>query len=317
MICIPEWLKTFVQTNPGQKALAVLLAAVTFLAIRSATSDETTLEIPVEVRAEEGVAVLSQDPSTVVVTLRGSEEDIANLDRSKIKVVVMPRASDPDEPQETVPIGPGDVEGAPRVRAMDIRPDAVMLTFDRESSRRVAVARPRTIGSPYRGKVELTYEPTNVVIHGAHRGLKDIASLDTQPVDVEGRVQNFTRVVQVLPPPNIWVSAIVPAEVTVRVNIATRLVDRVWTNVAVLAILEPGAGLRASVQPAEVSVSLRGRAEIMDTITNAPFTVLVDCSRRRMDDTNRAPVIVHLPSGLDVAASTVPESVAVNLGPCQ
>ena len=314
---IREALKTFVRTNPGLKALALLLAVVSFYAIRSATSDEATLEVPVEVRVEKGVAVMSQDPLTVEVTLRGSQEDIANLDRQKIKVMVKPRASNPDEPEETVTIDPGSVEGAARVRVVDVRPTAVRLGFDREAARRVTVARPRVIGTPFRGRVEISYEPTNVVVHGSHRGLKEVTSVDTQPVDVEGRVQSFSRVVQVLPPPNTWVSAIVPPEVTVRVSIATRLVDRVWTNVPVLAIVQPGAMPRLAVDPAEVSVSLRGRLEVLDAITNTPFTVLADCTRMGGGTTNRAPVLVHLPSGLEVTATAVPEQVSVLAAPCE
>ncbi len=313
----PEWFVKFASKNPGLKALALLFALFSYFSIRAATSDEKTFDVPVEVRVEPGVAVMSQEPMAVEVTLRGSEEDLGRLERNKenLRVVVRPRASDPDEPEEVVRIGAGDIEGAPRVHPVAIRPDRVRVRFDRDAKRTVNVAKPKTRGTPLRGTVEIEFEPLQVEIHGSHRGLRDVESVDTEPVDVDGRVQSFTRRVKVLSPANIWVSRIEPPEVTVKVNIVTRSVDRVWTNVPVMAVLEPGAIKSVVFDPGSVSVAVKGRAETVEALTEKDLKVFVDCGGLQPGTTNIVTATAHLPPGVDIATTLTPEAVTVVVGP--
>jgi YbbR domain-containing protein len=301
----------FVRNDPGLKLLALGLAVISFFAIRGATSDEETLEVPVEVKVEKGVAVLAQDPLTVEVTLRGSREDINSLDPEELKVVVRPKSSDPDQPEEIIMITTGDLEGAARLRVREIRPNSVSVTFDREASKMVAVNKPEVVGKPFRGKVEVEYEPMYVVIHGSHRGLKETEHVDTEPVDVDGRVQSFTKRVRVLQPGNAWVSRIEPPEVTARVNIFTRIVDRVWTNVPVQALVLPGKRPAMRMVPEAVNVNVRGRAEIVEAMSNDWVKVVVDCMNLESGVTNRRPAETLLPPGLDVTATIVPASIGL------
>jgi YbbR domain-containing protein len=311
----PEWLTRIVGTNLALKALAFGLALITFHAVRSTTSYEASFEVPLAVEVEKGFAVMSQDPLTVEVTCRGSQEDLAGLKQEKVKVVVNARTDSPDEPERTLPVGTGDVRSAPRVRVIRVRPETVRLRFDREDSKVVAVSRPRVVGTPFRGKVELTYEPTNVTVYGSHRGLKEIASVDTQPVDVDGRAQSFSRVVGVLPPANTWVSSIAPPEVTVKVSISTRTIDRVWTNVPVLAILRSGRIRNVVFDPPAVTVTLRGREEVLSGLVLPPAAVLADCSAVDPSTSNRVAVAANLPPSIDVQATLSPDSVAVGPAP--
>lgn len=306
-----RWLRAFFRKNLGMKLIALVLGVLTFYAIRSATSDEETIEVPVEVRVEKGVAVMAQDPLTVNITVRGSQEDIDRLDRDELKVVVHPKATDPDQPEELLTIGPRNVEGATRVRIKEVTPSVVHLTFDREASKMVAVAEPQVVGKPFRGKVDVEYEPLYVVIHGSHRGLKEIERVDTAPIDVEDRVQSFTRRVKVLQPGNTWVSKIEPPEVTVRVDIVTRLVDRVWTNVPVLAVLGPGTAPYLTISPPTVSVNLRGRADVLDGLSNRQVRVFVNCANLEVGATNTRPTVAYLPPGVDVTVDVTPREVDV------
>ena len=112
-------------------------------------------------------------------------------------------------------------------------------------------------------------------------------------------------------PGNTWVSRIEPPEVTVRVNIVTKLVDRVWTNVPVLAILEPGSVPNLKIQPEAVTVNVRGRAEVMDGLSNNQVRVFVDCASLVAGETNSRPTIAYLPPGVDVTAKVIPDHVDI------
>ncbi len=305
-------LTTFFKHNAGLKVLAVVLALLSFYAIRGATSNERTLEVPVEARVEKGVAILSQIPMTVEVTFRGTEEDVERLDKENIKAVIHPKASDPDQPEEIIKILPGNIEGCPRVRVTTINPNSVLLSFDREQSKLVSVQKPATTGTPLRGKVEISYEPQFVMIYGSHRGLREVDSVDTEAVDVDGRVQSFNKRVKVLPPAGTWVSKIEPDEISVSVDLITRVVDRVWSNVPIMTVLAPGEPSSVDIAPRIVDVTLQARAEILDTLTTNDISVFVNCVGINQGITNRLTPVIHLPVGLDIKATAKPEQVAVS-----
>ncbi|MBL7114596.1 MAG: YbbR-like domain-containing protein [Kiritimatiellae bacterium] len=305
-------LTTFIKHNAGLKAMALVLAVLSFYAIRGATSNERTLEVPVEARVEKGVAILSQMPMTVEVTFRGTEEDVERLDKEELKAVIHPKASNPDQPEEIIKILPGDIEGSSRVRVTTINPNSVSLSFDRERSKLVAVRKPATTGTPLRGKVEISYEPQFVMIHGSQRGLREVDSVDTEAVDVDGRVQSFKKRVKILPPADTWVSKIEPDEVSVSVDLVTRVVDRVWSNVPVMTVLAPGKPSLVDISPRIVHVTLQARAEILDTLHTNDISVFVDCVGINPGITNRLTPVIYLPAGLDITATAEPKQVAVS-----
>jgi len=307
-----RWLKALVSKNWGLKLLAVLLAGLTYYAIRGATGFEVSYDIPLEVKVEKGIAILDQDTRTVEVTFRGSQEDIRRLDQKQIKVVMWPRASDPAG-SEKVSVRSRNVEGAPGVRVVKIRPGSVTLTFDHETEKNVPVAKPKTVGVPLIGKVEIDYEPRSVSIRGPTRRLKDKNIVFTEPVDVEGRVESFSKRVRVLSPGDTW-AEIEPAEVSVSVNIVRESVSREWTNVAVVAVIEPGSAADVSFEPAVVNVSLHGRPKVLESVSGDSVMVFVDCVGLDPSASYELPVNVHLPTGVDVNTGVEPESVRVVFG---
>ena len=300
------------RTNWELKLLALLLGAMSFYAIRGTTSFEVPYNVPLEVKVEKGIAILDQDPLTVDVTFRGSQQDLSDLDQRRIRAVVTPRETDAAG-SVTVPVTPGDVTGAAGVRVVKVRPNAVSLTFDRETEKKVAVRKPEILGRPLIGKAEAEYEPRFVTIRGPRRRLKDKESVSTEPVDVDGRVESFSKKVRVLPPGDAGVSQIEPAEVTVKVSIVTESVSREFEDVPVLAVIKPGRASDVYCEPAAVVVSLRGRAELLENLQPDSVTAFVDCTDLTVAATYELPVQVHLPPQVDVNAETVPKTVTVFL----
>ncbi|MBN1558209.1 MAG: hypothetical protein JW951_08690 [Lentisphaerae bacterium] len=297
--------------NWGLKLLALLLAALSFFAIRGATSFEERYDVPVEVKVEPGIAILDQNPRTVEVAVRGSREDLARLDETDIRAVVRCKASDPAG-SERVHIRSRDIEGVRGARIERIRPNIVMLTFDREAEKEVPVVKPKTVGQPLIGKAELSYEPKTVRIRGPMRRLT-IDEVYTEPVDVSGRIESFTREVRVLPPGDTWVSRIEPSRVTVQVNITARTVERTWDAVPVLALVRPGGAYRVDIEPPAVTVTVKGRAEIVETLAADAIQVYANIPEVDLNATYELPVTVHLPAGVDLQGTAEPPTVKVTL----
>lgn len=303
-------LKNFLSNNAGMKILAVLLATVSFYAIRGRTGLELPYDIPLEVVVEEGVAVLEKEAQTVQVTLRGSPDDHRRLQHKQIRAVIRPRTVALSG-SEKVHVEAHNIEGASGVTVVKIKPSSVLLTFDREAEKQVRVEKPRTTGTPLIGRAELAYEPEYVTLRGPRLRLRDLETVTTEPIDVDGRVESFSKTVRVLSPGDKWVPEIEPNEITVRVRIVTELVSRSWTNVPVLAIIEQGTATTVRFEPPTVSVTVEGRAEIIDGIANEIMKVFVNCLGLDLLTTNPLPVSVHLPPGYEVTVQMDPETVRI------
>lgn len=304
-----ERIKTFIRNNWQLKLLATGLAALVVYEIRDATSFEVPYDIPIEVKAGEGIAILDQ-PKTVRVVFRGSQDDLRRLNQNEMAAVVKPRATDPTG-SEKIMIRSSDIQGAPGVRKVQIEPHVVTITFDREIEKNVAVSKPQVLGTPLIGKVELDYQPRSVKIRGSYLRLMNKEEIGTEPVDVDGRVESFTKRVKIL---DKWVTRVEPAEVTVNVNIVTELITREWTNVTVRGILAPGSAGEIRFDPPAVRVGLKGRAKEIDKVASNAVMAFVDCTGIGPGVVTNLPVSVHIPVGADVDASVEPAAVRADVG---
>jgi len=306
-------IKDFFMNNVGMKVLAMILAALSFYAIQGRDTYEIRYDVPLEVIVEKGVAILEKETRTLEVTFRGSPEDVRQLEQKQIKAVVKPKTVSLNG-SENVPVTPRDIKGASGVTVVKIKPSSVMLTFDREAEKVVQVAKPKTTGTTLIGHAELEYEPRDVRLRGPRLRLQGIATVSTEPVDVDGRVESFTRTVRVLSPSDKWVFEMEPHEITVRVKIITEVVSHSWTNIPVLAAMESESEISVRFVPPFVTITLTGRPEIIEGIKDGNLNAFVHCLKTDLSTTNMLPVIVHLPPGVEVTARIEPERVRVITG---
>ena len=112
-----ERLRKIVLHNKGLKAAALVLAFVTWYAIRSVINFETVVsDIPLTIQVNPGWAILDQSAKTVDVLFRGSQEDIRYLNRDQIKVEV-------------------DIRGKPFAEALNVKLQAEECAGVRRRSR--------------------------------------------------------------------------------------------------------------------------------------------------------------------------------------
>jgi len=295
-------------TDVRWKIAALVVAVLVFYTVRSRISDTVTLSVPVEVEKESDLAVLKAEPFSVRVTFRGAYADLQQLGLRELRVQLHPKAS-ASGGSELVRVRAGDVRGRPTgARVVGIEPEAVMLTFDRQDQMLLPVAPPPVEGKPLRGRVKLDYSPHEVLVKGAHSQLQEWKAADfhlqTQPVDVDGCVQSFTKNVAIATPGAAWQVEISEHEVSVKVNISTEQSTREVRDVPVLIVAPASRKSVWHVSPAKVLVRLTGRAEVVETITPEDLMVMVDARRALADEPAVSPVLVHLPSGtiLDAVA---------------
>ncbi len=300
---------SFFTVNSGAKLLALLLAVVTWYGIRKAISFEvTTPDVRVVVTPPEGFAIQHQSETHVDVTFRGSQEDIRFLDVKRLLVTVDMRHVDEAGSYE-VNLTPEYVEGARGVRPFRIHPSRLRVELDREEEKNVPV-RPRISGRPLAGRVEsVVSDPSVVTVRGPARQLQSVDQLNTVPIDVDGRIESFTRRVAMVQPGDTWYVQIDPDEVRVEVLISSRPASREWPDQRVKALIAAHARRRRiQIEPQRVHVLVSGSEEILDRL-EAPL-VYVDCMDLEPDTSYELPVQV-LFRDMDVEAQAQPSSVTV------
>ncbi|MDD4870338.1 MAG: hypothetical protein PHR77_07240 [Kiritimatiellae bacterium] len=302
-----EKLKTIILNNWKLKLLASGLAILVIYEIREATSFEVPYDIPIKVEVGEGIAILDQ-PKTVRVVFKGSQEDLRRLSQNEIAAIIRPKATDPAG-SEKITIKQSDVQGVSGVRVMQIEPRVIKIVFDREIEKDVAVAKPSIIGTPLIGKVELDYQPRVVKIRGSNLRLRNKEEVSTEPIDVDGRVESFSKTVRILPSRDTWVSKIQPAEVTVDVNIVTESVTKEWNHVVVRGIVDPGTAEDMHFEPNYVKVTLKGRMEEIENVISNSMMAFVDCTMLSSGMVIDLPVKIHLPPNVDVETIIEPAAV--------
>jgi hypothetical protein len=294
------------------KLVSLVLAILTFYAIRGATSFEIPVTVPLVVEVEKGIAILDQ-PGTVEVTFCGSQADLRALDRNRIRAVVRPKTAE-SSGSERVPVREGNIKGASGVRVTRVVPEIATIAFDHEIEKVFRILKPRAVGTPLGGKVEIDYEPQYAKISGPKRWLQDREVVETEPVDVGGCTQSFSKRVRVLSPGETGVTRIEPSEITVKINIVTESVSREWTNIPVRAVLEAGNTNAVTFNPSSVTVTLHGRDEVLRKISGDSVTAFVDCVGFDTSDIYDLPVSVHLPPAVDMTATIEPPTVKVFFG---
>jgi hypothetical protein len=295
------------------KLMALLLATITIYAIQSVTNQLDEFEVPIVVNVDEGVAVLKQDAKTAYITCRGSREDLRRLDVSQLKVVVAPKETGVAG-GERVPIGPRNVQGWTRgVQIVKIRPGVVSVNFDREIEKQVGVAKPETVGKPLLGRAEIDYEPKIVTIRGPQSKLVDRKILRTEPIDVDGAVDSFSKEVRIRSEGESGVWEVEPAEVTVQVSIVTEAVSKEWQDLEVVAMMNVDCGRDYAISPKLVDVSLLGSPQAVKRISAKDISVFVDCAGIREAGVHKVPAAVHLPPGVNLSAAVQPPVIEVTV----
>jgi YbbR domain-containing protein len=211
-------------------------------------------------------------------------------------------------------VTPDMIQGARGVRAVAVNPRRVHVTLDREAEKLVPVMS-RVTGQPLAGQVEaVTCEPAAVTLRGPQARLRTTESVSTAPVDVEGRVESFTRRAPVLAPGDDWVARITPADVQVRVAIAARGSEVAFPSVPVSALQPAGHGMTVTLEPGVVDVVLSGRSNDLAAITAADVRAFVDVVGLDAPGTGTVPVRVYAVRHGGLSASAVPAAVTATVG---
>ena len=233
--------------NGDLKVLAFIVAAVLFALVRVTIGFTDTYTVPVKIVVKApGVALRDQETSEVEVTLKGASEDIQKFDATGLAIEIVIQEVAPDVLGELIPVRRSDVLGVGKLRVRGVVPDGIYVNYDREVTTRLKVAPPNLIGKPLLGEAKVRLGVGDVGVTGPDSKLSLLRDrnfvLPTEPVNVDGKTQNFSKKVRILPPTDSGITSVTPPEVEAEVVIVTPPVESIYTNEPPIAVTTYGLG---------------------------------------------------------------------------
>jgi len=288
--------------NKRLKLASVLLALVSWFVVHSIISHERLVrDVSVSIRTDAGWAVLDASAPAVNVLFRGSQEDLRLLEQSPVRVEVDARklAGGP----HLVRLASEHVLAPGAARPIYMDPANLSFVLDQQGEKQVAV-KADFYGVPSAEcEAEGRCLPERVTLFGPRRRLAEIATVRTAPIDLEGRSRSFRKThVALALSPDVWLANGVGSNITVEVAITERASTRTLQDVPVSVLWPRGTGGAVQLQPAQVHVTLRGRAEALAGLKREELRAWVDGEALTNRVETAVPVRVFAPAGLEIAA---------------
>jgi YbbR domain-containing protein len=300
--------------NKKLKLVALVLAIVAWFAIQQVIKFENTVtDVPLTIQVDKGWAIMDQTVSTVDVLFRGSQETIRTLTRDRCEVVVDIRGR-PLQTVSTVKLEPKYARAPGGARAILIQPERVALTLDQEGDKQVGVTADLVGIAPAGFEVEkVVITPASVLLHGPQQRLREIDSVRTAPIELEGRSRSFKLRASLVPPSDRWVARMEPVSVVVDVSITERSSEKEIKDARVSTLISPELTPRVKLTPSRVDLVLSGRPDLIDELQKEDVRAYVDCLRLEPSTIYDLPVRVHTVPGLSVK-SINPATIKVEMG---
>ena len=266
-----------------------------------------TQEVPVRVRAPRRVRVATVTPATVAVTVdrlasksfalevekqpSPASYNIARVDKATDQVTVKGPAADLGRVARVVlPVSLGDrrdtfeAQFVPeardaanaRIAGLTIEPSPVAATVVVSRTGRTVSVVANLVGAPADGYrvASTTVTPPFVVVDGAADALNQLILISTAPIDLAGQAKPFSVYDVQLQLP-VDVHLVDPVMVNVQVQIERQQVRQQFSALRV-APVNVGTGLRPTITPTEVAITLSGPLDRLRQLSGSDIQVDVD-----------------------------------------
>jgi YbbR domain-containing protein len=293
---------------------ALLLAVLVWNYVNDELTETLTVWPRLELQVPEGLTLSKGAPTEIKVVLRGTRRSLGAVDAAKLTV----RYRLPDRPGPAeVALRHSDFALPPGVEVYEF-PERFEVGLEQVEKKKVPV-RVEIVGSPQAGFVVSGVplsEPGEVEISGRREIVESIAQVRTQAVDLNGKNRFFSANFRLAVPPEVQCQ---PESVLVSVDIGVEPVTRDISGVDVRALVPSGFDMRVRVDPALVTVKLRGAPAVLTGLDLNPreIVALADLSgltRPFKAESFEVPVRLVLPPGVVLAPGTTAPRVRVQIG---
>lgn len=253
-----------------------------------------------------GFEMGAPEPEAREVSVSGPAENIALVTQAVGSINVEGRT---DSVREGVRLVGRDDSGNP-VGKLTIEPPIVnvKVSIKQTTFSRPVTVSPEITGVPADGYniVSVSANPATVTIKGEQASIREITTISTQPVDIDGKTADVVKSVSLQLPADVTVVGSSNVTVTVHLETAQGTVR----SAAPLSVKGLGPGLRVRGDLPTIQVALTGPLPGLLALKSGDITVSVDLTGKEAG-THSVRVDISLPDGVQTTNLTAEPSELV------
>lgn len=280
------------------KVLSLAAAVLLVLFNNMTRLEERIISAPLDVRLSDAVVPAEKPPERVRVRLRGESEDIFRLEEGDLEFYLdLSERTSPGQYRVPVQLDKRYPAEAFGVVEISIEPAEITVELAARESRMVEVV-PNFIGAPPSGYrlQQHTLNPPEVEIVGPEQRLDAVERIETEPIELTGRTEDFSQTVR-LRAPDPLVSLPQGDRAELLAVIEETVVLTTFEPVEVVLInLDGEFELRGELPDGLVRVQAMQGA--FDTIGPGEVQIIADASEVDGPGTYQLPTRPLLPSGM-------------------
>lgn len=260
--------------NVGLKMAALALGTLLWLTVSGERVERKVPRVPILYRNPPASLVITDQPDSVDVSVRGKSADLGRLQ----DMVITADLSGATAGANVLPLRVDQVSVPPGVEVLQVDPGTVTVWLERSEVMSVPIIA-NVVGEPapgFRRRGDPLVEPGTVRVTGPTSQLKPNSSAVTERVSIEGRRETLVQQVAV-GVGDAHLRLVAPSMARVTVVIEPEPVGRPFESRPVMfANLAPG--LVASATPSMIAVTLRGAPGVMASLVAGQVVPTVDAS---------------------------------------
>lgn len=300
-----------ITANWPAKILSIVAATLLFLFYRISTLQERFISVPLHVLSSESFVPTSSIPDSVRVTLRGKADTIFLVHEEDVDAFINLRGYR-NAGVYRVPVKITR-KGATANADFEIRVDPleVTVTLEKKVTKMVQIV-PDIHGFPAKG-YELGHSflsPDAVEIAGPASRVGPLTTIQTAPIDLDGKSSDFTEQVGLaLPGPSITVSGNQTVEFH---GIIQKIIVVKTIEPVDIVALDLASRLRMQLDTTTGEIQVQGSQLDLANLKQGDATLNVECSQITKPGVYTLPTTPSVPRGL-VVLSYAPERVTLTV----
>ena len=301
--------------NIRLKIFALLLAIVTWWGVQRSmeTTENFTFKVVIELPPDvEDVKILSIKPEKFTVTVSGPIETIKAFRYLEHKYV-MDLKDITEGKSLRRPIRDSRIQLLPKMKVVSLSPQDIDIDLDKFIQKGFPVE-VQTTGDPapgYRVTGEEFVSPRRIFLNVPRRKIGSTDVIKTAPIDITGGTANIHDKVALIDPLDKEQKRTLPILVDVVIFIRPELVEKKFESIPVHVMRRSGDMREVTVEDENISVTIRGRADIMETFDKSKIRIYIDITDQAPGEYTEVPIAEHI----DGIESIVPESVKYEIKP--
>jgi YbbR domain-containing protein len=299
--------------NWPAKVLSVALALILFVFHEMSTLTTRTIIVPLTVETNSALTPGSAYPRSVKVKLRGESDGVKSILDNDIEAYLdLGRHESEGQYRAPVQIRRKGSALVPESLEITVNPLELSVNLDKRINKTLPLA--ASIQGNAAAGFELaaySVSPPVIVISGPSRILESINDIKTDPIDLEGRKNDFNVMVNIANPNPLLISirgdAYAEFQCVIRPSVPVRNIDGIAIDLTGL-----DQGFESDLGGRTGSVRLEARQSLLDSFSVQPGFLSVDCSGITGPGTYTLPVSVNLPDGF-ILIRHEPEEVSLTI----